>query len=310
MKKWKAPEGYIEKRYNYTYKLTFKYDNRYYYYGTHSTNIDPKFDNYYGSGSNIKKLKKIYGNDCFDKEILGFYQTKLEALLEEEKLVPIEILKDEFCLNKIKGGGTFDTTGIKVDDSFRKQVSERFKGKKRDISSINKMVNTRRLRGTDKHSEETKEKIRESKIGRIFIHNGDIMKNVIKDELDFYLNQGWEIGYSEKRNEKIRLSKIGERNPMHNKKVSQETINKMLDTKLKNGTNKHSEETIKKLTEINRLHAQDENFKKHLSECCKGVNTWSKGRKFINKDGILKSVKLDEIEEYVKNGWNIGRKCK
>lgn len=110
MKNWEPPEGYIEKKYNYTYKLIFKYDERYYYYGVHSTNKDPEKDGYYGSGTNVKEYKKIYGNDCFKKIILEFYETKKESLLAEDALVPVDLLNDEFCLNKIQGGGSFDTT--------------------------------------------------------------------------------------------------------------------------------------------------------------------------------------------------------
>ena len=32
MKNWAPPKGYVEKKYNYTYKLTFKNDRRYYGY--------------------------------------------------------------------------------------------------------------------------------------------------------------------------------------------------------------------------------------------------------------------------------------
>jgi hypothetical protein len=39
----------------------------------------------------------------------------------------------------------------------------------------------------------------------------------------------------------------------------------------------------------------------------KGKNTWSKGRKFIHKDGIMKAVTLNEIQKYIDDGWEIGR---
>ena len=32
------------------------------------------------------------------------------------------------------------------------------------------------------------------------------------------------------------------------------------------------------------------------------------GRKFINKDGIKKKVKPEELEEYLKLGWKMGQK--
>lgn len=308
MKDWTTPIGYKEKKYNYTYKLTFKNDKRYYYYGVHCTNITPEYDNYYGSGSNIKLYKKLYGNDCFEKEILEFFPTKKEALLAEDKLVPVELLKDEFCLNKIQGGGTFDTTGMKMSAEHKKNISKRFKGKKRTKESIEKMIETRRLRGTDKHTEETKEKISKAKRKLISIYKDNISKWVTKEELNNYTTKGWKLGYTDERNKKISIAKMGDKNPNYGKTPSQEIINKMLDTKRKNNTLQHSKETKQKLADLNRKKANDPEFRKRLSEACKGVNTWSKGRIFINKDNVLKTCKPEELDSFIKNGWKKGRK--
>ena len=80
----------------------------------------------------------------------------------------------------------------------------------------------------------------------------------------------------------------------------------MVATKYERGTNFHSEETREKLAKINQEHAKDPVFRKKLSEACKGVNTWSKGRKRINKDGVTKAVKEEELETYLNNGWKLG----
>lgn len=307
MKNWTPPKGYVEKKYNYTYKLTFKNDERYYYYGVHCTNIEPLHDNYYGSGSNIKAYHKKYGKDCFYKEILEFFSTKKEALLAEDKLVPVEILKDEFCLNKIQGGGTFDTTGMKMNEAHRESVSQRFKGKKRSIESIEKMVKTRRERGTDKHSTETKEKLSEIQKNKITIFKDDVCKRVDKTDVDYYLSEGWHKGYTKERNKNVSIAKMGEKNPNYGKTLSNEIIEKMLETKRKNNTLNHSDETKQKLTELNRRKANDPEFKKRLSEACKGVNTWSKGRVFINKNGIMKTCKPEDLETFLNDGWKKGR---
>lgn len=307
MKNWTTPKGYVEKKYNYTYKLTFKNDRRYYYYGVHCTNIEPQYDNYYGSGSNVKKYHKIYGKDCFHKEILEFFPTKKEALLAEDKLVPIEILQDEFCLNKIQGGGAFDTTGMKMNKSHRDSVSERFKGKKRSVESIEKMVRTRRERGTDKHSDETKEKLSEIQKNKITIFKDNICKRVNKTEVNKYLSEGWHKGYTEKRNKNVSNAKMGEKNPNYGKTPSIEIIEKMIETKRKNNTLNHSVETKQKLTELNRRKANDPEFKKRLSDACKGVNTWSKGRIFINKNGVMKTCKPEDLETFLNDGWEKGR---
>jgi len=307
MKNWEPPKGYIEKKYNYTYKLTLKKDPRYYYYGVHCTNTNPYEDDYFGSGTNIKKLKKEYGKDCFNKEILNFFRTKKEALLEEDKLVPISLLSDEFCLNRIQGGGTFDTTGMKLDESQAIRMRERFKGKKRSEESIKKMIETRRRRGTDKPTEETRKKLSERQKCRIHITNGEIGKNVKKEELQKWLSLGWVKGYPSKRNKKISLSKLGEKNPMFGKTPSKETIKKMTETKLKNGTNFHTEKTKAILAEQNRKRAQDPEFRKKISEALKGKPKKQKGWKRINKNGVTKTVSPDEVEKYLLDGWKLGQ---
>lgn len=307
MKNWTPPKGYVEKKYNYTYKLTFKNDERYYYYGVHCTNIEPQYDNYYGSGSNVKAYHKKYGKDCFYKEILEFFPTKREALLAEDKLVPVEILKDEFCLNKIQGGGTFDTTGMRMNESQRESVSKRFKGKKRSLESIEKMVKTRRERGTDKHSDATKEKIREKHKNTVSIFKGNVCKMVNKAVVDNYLSEGWNKGCTKERNKKVSIAKIGDKNPNYGKTPSKEIIEKMLETKRKNNNLTHSDKTKQKLTELNRRKANDPEFRKRLSEACKGVNTWSKGRFFINKNGIMTTCKPEDLESFLNDGWEKGR---
>lgn len=307
MKNWKTPKGYVEKKYNYTYKLTFKNDERYYYYGVHCTNLDPENDGYYGSGSNVKEYHRIYGKDCFNKKILEFFPTKKEALLAEDKLVPIEILNDEFCLNKIQGGGTFDTTGMKMNESHRKSVSERFKGVKRTKESINKMIETRRMRGTDKHSDETKQKLSEIQSKRTSIHKDGICKRVNNDDLEYYTSNGWSIGYTEERNKKVSIAKMGENNPNYGKSKPKDVIEKMLETKRKNNSLQHSDETKQKLTDLNRRKANDPEFRKRLSEACKGVNTWSKGRIFIKKDGKEITCKLEDLDTFLNDGWVKGR---
>lgn len=306
MKNWEPPQGYIEKKFNYTYKLTFKNDERYYYYGVHSTNLNPENDGYYGSGGNVRKYKALYGKDCFKKEILEYFPTRKEALLAEDKLVPLEVLEDEFCLNIIQGGGLLDTTGMKMSNEIEEAIRNRFLGKKRKKESIEKMVETRRRRGTDRHSEETKRKIGEKRRGKICVVKNEVVRVISKEELEKYQEDGWERGLSKERNKKVASTKMGEKNPMYGKHWSEESKRKMLETKYKNGTNFHSEHTKQILAEKNRKKAQDPEFRKKLSEAAKGKNAWSKGRKRINKDGVTKAVLPEEVEKYIKEGWQLG----
>lgn len=100
-------------KYHYTYKLTFKPDTRYYYYGKRSTNS--LNDIYYlGSGTTVRDYRQRYGSNCFYKEILKYWNSSEEALAEEAKLVGNLWKTDPFCLNNCPGGaqnGKVDKTG-------------------------------------------------------------------------------------------------------------------------------------------------------------------------------------------------------
>ena len=96
-----------------------------YYIGVHKTS-NPN-DSYMGSGILIRKAIKDFGLENFQKEILFSYEEKKDAYDKEKELL-VNLLNDNFCLNLSEGG---------VGGS-------NFAGKK--------------------HSEETKEKIRNSQL--------------------------------------------------------------------------------------------------------------------------------------------------
>lgn len=87
--------------YYYVYKITNQINGKY-YIGAHSTKkLD---DGYMGSGKRIRYAINKYGVENFSKEILGFYNTKVEMYLAEKELVK---LSDE-CYNLVEGGGGID----------------------------------------------------------------------------------------------------------------------------------------------------------------------------------------------------------
>ena len=137
-------ENESKKKYNYVYKLYLKNDERYFYIGKRSTNNEDD-SKYLGSGKALIKYKKQFGEDCFRKEILSYWDSSEKALKEEARLVTKELVEQEFCLNRIIGGGSFDTLGCKWGKRTKEQVE--------------KVAN--KLRGK-KQSEETKKKRSES----------------------------------------------------------------------------------------------------------------------------------------------------
>ena len=93
---------------HYLYKITNK-NNGKYYIGIHSIKKSKQKtqenDNYYGSGTEIRKAIKKEGKENFTKEILKIFSTRNEARSAEKEAVTIDVVKDPMSYNKIIGGG-------------------------------------------------------------------------------------------------------------------------------------------------------------------------------------------------------------
>lgn len=163
------------------YRIRNTIDNRY-YLGVHKTE-NPQ-DEYLGSGIFIRRAIKKYGRQNFIKDILFCFDDKAVAYDKEKELL-CESLGDENCMNLSEGG---------IGGS-------NFKGKK--------------------HTEETKQKLREKSLG--------VSRKKTQEQLD--------------KERKIRLTKNG-------KWFSDDAIKKMSDKK--KGVPR-SEETKRKISESRKL---------------------------------------------------------
>jgi hypothetical protein len=88
------------------YRTTNLLNNRY-YIGMHSTeNID---DGYLGSGRRIKAEIKKYGKENFVRDVLEILPSREALKLREAEIVNVVLLEDKLCLNLKDGGeGGFD----------------------------------------------------------------------------------------------------------------------------------------------------------------------------------------------------------
>lgn len=223
-----------EKKYNYVYKLTLKNDERYFYIGKRSTNNEDD-SSYLGSGHGLREYKEKYGKDCFNKEILSYWDTAEEALEEEAKIVTKDLIKDKFCLNRIEGGGCFDFTGCirgKSSPSAVRKNSESHKGLKQTKETRQKRSEKIREKWKDPQYREAQKtgragkyddhlkKLSQEREGKLCIIKNGKWKYINKDEFDTYKNDGWERrGIQDKisideisklRNNGLSYSKIGE----------------------------------------------------------------------------------------------------
>lgn len=257
-----------QKKYNYFYKITNLLNNHY-YYGIHSTdNLD---DGYMGSGKRLHYAYKKYGIENFTKEILKYFDTRKDASNYEAEMVTEQLVKDDNCYNCIKGGDSFDITGMCV-------VYDTYDNTNKTIPQEIFHSNKERYKGTTYGTIVVKEKS-DGKILRVnydeYINNlsmyDTLMANkiTVRDKNNSY--------YCVDKSDPRYLS--GELKPIwYGRKHKKEDIEKLKET----------------LKEIN--HQQGEKNSQY-------------GTCWIMKNNKSIKIKKEELEKYINNGWIKGRKC-
>lgn len=224
-----------------------------------------------GSGRRLHYAYKKYGIENFTKEILMFFEKRSDASNYESEIVTEELVKDEKCYNCMVGGETFKTSGMV------------------DVYDVNEGV-TKWISQEIYHSKQNR--YISCLKRKITVFNKENRKNEQISVEEFYRNREKYKTHSEgkvsvknKRGEYFVVSKNDERY------LSGELI------PIWKGKH-HTEETKKK---------QRETFKaiKHQQ----GIKNSQFGTCWIKKDGISKKIMKEELENYIKKGWERGRKC-
>jgi len=202
----------MKRKFNYFYQIKNKINGNY-YFGVHKTdNLD---DGYMGSGKRLKYAIEKYGPENFEKEILEFFNTYEEALDFEYSIVTEEIIIDPSCYNLTLGGGNgFNEWFVKNNYHIKgrlaanKVLTEKLQNDKtyreKFITNVKNGLLEKYKNGWKpwkgrKHSEETKEKMRNadrtgaknSQYGTCWITNGKENKKIYKDHL---IPEGWRLG--------------------------------------------------------------------------------------------------------------------
>lgn len=201
------------KRYHFLYKTTNLINNKF-YIGIHSTyNLQ---DGYLGSGKRLKRSIEKHGKKNFRCEILEFFESREEVLKREKNIVNEHFLQDPLCMNLQPGGGggftkEQSTKGAINANKKRKWLAKNDKKyrEKLKICAI-KNLNKRTWKENyswinKKHKEETKKKIgkansinqlgeKNSQFGTHWITNGKEVKKIKKEELEKWIQLGWNKG--------------------------------------------------------------------------------------------------------------------
>jgi hypothetical protein len=94
----------VKKMIYYIYKITNVLNNHYYYGRRAFDGKDPEQDLYFGSGKRLKAAIKKYGKQNFNKKIISIHSTEKELILEEQKIITEDVVKDPACYNLALGG--------------------------------------------------------------------------------------------------------------------------------------------------------------------------------------------------------------
>ena len=210
------------------YKITNKINNKY-YIGMHQTsNLD---DGYMGSGKLIKRAIQKYSIENFTKEILHVFDNKEDMKNKEKELVVINEMSYNLCDGGHGGFGYINQQPEKKDWALKGRIATNIVLKEKyGVSNSSQIDFVRRKIGEKaklrheqglmkpppsfsflgkKHSEETKQKMKNNKIGygigsknsqygTCWITNGNEDKKIHKDELDKFIILGYAKGRMKK----------------------------------------------------------------------------------------------------------------
>lgn len=264
-------------KYYIIYEITNKI-NKKKYIGCHVTkNLN---DDYMGSGTYLKKALNKYGIDNFDKIILHFCDNEIEMLEKEKSLVNEDIVKSDNYYNLTIGGHSFYHINSNLD-KYRHYNQNKVVVKDK-LGNISK-VDTNNIK---------------------FL-NGELI-SVCKNKI---ICKDKNNNYYSVLNDDIRY-KNGELVPINKGFVLvKDKDDKILfvskdDERYKNGelvifwkNRKHTKETKDKIGLKNSIQ-QKGNKNSQFGSC------WIMSE--IEKK--CKKIKKDELNNYIKKGWSLGRK--
>lgn len=273
-------------KYHYFYKITNKYTNQY-YLGIHSTN--DLNDNYMGSGTFLKREYKKYGKNSFFKEILRFFDNREDLINYEKQMVNENVLKDTLCLNIIKGGVAGLERGFTIGlVTVQDRDGNCFDVKTNDpryLSGELISINKGKVTVKDKFGYFYKISVNDPRYisgeltivskgnksvkGKIMVSKDEVYKYVNLDELQQYLDNGWE----RKSNQKGRIS----------------------PTKGMVWVCKDDEQKIIQKNELQQ-HLDNGWIQSRITKPLSGTVC-------VTKDDVEKFVQKDELQQHLNNGW-------
>jgi len=205
------------------------------YIGSHST-TDVINDKYLGSGLYLLRAIKKYGKENFTKDVLNRTLTQKEAFYNEKFLI------DMYMTLTPNGYNISPKGGHGIAESMAEETKQKIRlaniGKKHSKETIKKLRESHKGIYPSKESRRKMSKAAKGSTNAIGntntkgakrIHNKKLNKNktIKKEELLYYLDNGWVFGMTDKTKQKMKLkifSKEHKRNLSKSKKGNTNTV--------------------------------------------------------------------------------------
>ena len=261
------------KQIHYFYKIT-NLINKKFYYGIRSCNCLPGKDPYMGSGTYLHRAFRKYGIENFKKEVLRVCKTREDVSDLERWIVTEELVKDPNCYNQRVGG----------DDS------DSFYGRVLCYDKITDM----KLAVSIEEYRSNKDRYITPGEGKVSVYNYETNKYELIDKDEYFSNKNkyrTTFSHSSKglvtvKDKNNNFYQVSVDDPRY---LSGELVH------IWKGRS-HSEVTKDKISKSRQVTS-------------KGERNSHYGTKWMtNPEGISKPIKKELVDEYLSNGWTLGRK--
>ena len=314
----------MEAKYHYFYKITNNL-NGHFYYGVHNT--DNLNDGYMGSGRRLHYAYKKYGIENFTKDILKYFNSSQEAYKYEAEIVNEDLVKDNNCYNVQLGGKGINTFGLvtvrdkegncfdvpKDDPRYLSgELVASTKGYNPYRNKLTGLIEYLKTSEVDRNIYEGVSKnrlfVKDKYNNTFYIYNDD--PRFLSGELVHY-NTGTKWNLNQINNLKNTFKNInhqkGDKNSqfgtcwIHNDKESIKIKKEQLEEYISNGWIKgriYNDKQLKSFRE------KQNKINKENRYCYNTI--------WVYNDNLKQSIyiKKEQLEEYISNGWKIGRKIK
>ena len=307
--------------YGYIYKTTNLLDGKIYI----GQKKSPRFlgEEYLGSGKHLKLAVSKYGKENFKVELVEEIDSEDEMDNREIYWISYYNATDDLVGYNISNGGNVNRSmsgehnpryghhmteeeKLRQKEGFQRGKSLRGNFKRR--RSEEAIAKTRETLTGHTVSQETREKLREYNLHKVYINDGAQNKAVRPEDVGEWTTKGWQVG----RLKRTILIKDGHRKIVPECKV-EEYKNLGYETfsdfrKKQNETPKVKLPKEHKREQTNGLSWKGKLNPQYGSNRCGELNSrYGVKRAWVTNGEINKQVKVEEVEVYLQNGFYKGR---